>query len=608
MPLNPADYNNIVVSKDSLYNPFGADLNYLGRRLVEFGNRTYSEDLATFRVVTGLDGTLPAVGSLQGWFWNATLNYGRTSGTFTTGGSFRNSRVASAVGPSMLDARGNPVCVEKPGDLTTVVAGCTPLNLLGGPGSIAASQQDYLGFTGTSRAFDQLVTAGADFGGDLFPLAADRPVSLALGYEYRHQVGSQIADPIAAAGDSADFNFKSTSGGFYSNEAFAEISVPIITNMPGVEALEASAAARYVNYNTFGGNFTYKFGARYTPVRDLTVRGTYSTAFRAPSISELYLGNKETDPAATDPCADLNAVPAAAAQCRRFGVTGNGSGDTGLQELTRTGGNPKLQPETAKTFTAGLVFQPQMVRNLTFTLDYFNIRVDDAIGITGTANILNGCYIGGVDQYCSLIVRNNAGLIQYVDDFYANIGRIRTGGVDFAVRYMLPTEVGRFAFGFDGSYLAFYDITLKLKSGDLKIQGRDTYDAGSYGALPKFKATAGFDWSLAGLLAGVTGRYVSSFNECSNPYDPSTAAGGICDLGNGKTNPFRRRVQSYYQIDLHAGYSLTSSFGKTSLYAGIINALDKAPPYIYSAALANSDPSTYDYIGRYVYGRIQHRF
>src|SRR5882724_10535714 len=577
MPLNPNDYNNNIVSKSSLYNPFGTDLDFPGRRLVEFGNRTYAEDLATFRVVTGLDGTLPAVtGPLQGWFWNATLSYGRTSGTFTTGGSFRNSRVASAVGPSMFDAKGNPVCVDKPGDLSTIVAGCTPLNLVGGPGSIASSQQDYLGFTGTSRAYDQLTTVGADLGGDLFQLAADRPLSLALGYEYRHQLGSQIADPIAASGDSADFNFKSTSGGFYSNEGYAELSVPIFSNMPGIEALEASAAGRYVNYNTFGDKFTYKLGARYTPVRDLTVRGTYSTAFRAPSIS----------------------------------------GDPGLQELTRTGGNPNLRPETAKTFTAGLVIQPQMVRNLTFTVDYFNIRVDDAIGVTGTANILNGCYAGGVDEYCGLVVRNNVSKIAYVNDFYANIGTIRTGGIDFAIRYMLPTDVGRFAFGFDGSWLAFYNITLKLKSGDAKIQGKDTYDAGLYGALPQFKATSGLDWSLGGFLAGLTGRYVSSFNECSNPFDPTTAAGGICEIvnvtpANGTTvspNPLKRRVSSFYQLDVHAGYTLTSTIGKTTLYAGILNLTDKVPPYIYSAALANSDPSTYDYVGRYFYGRIQHRF
>ena len=67
-------------------------------------------------------------------------------------------------------------------------------------------------------------------------------------------------------------------------------------------------------------------------------------------------------------------------------------------------------------------------------------------------------------------------------------------------------------------------------------------------------------------------------------------------------------MHSYYQLDVHAGYTLTSTLGRTTLFAGVINVTDKAPPYIYSAALANSDPSTYDYIGRYVYGRIQHRF
>ncbi|TMB13918.1 MAG: TonB-dependent receptor, partial [Deltaproteobacteria bacterium] len=622
MPLNPGDYANIVYSKDSVYNPFGTDLSFLGRRLVEFGNRTYAEDLSTFRVVTGIDGTLSSdFGPAQGWFWNAAVNYGRTSGTFTTGGAFRNSRVQSATGPSIKDTNGNPVCVQTAGQIGTEIAGCTPLNLLGGPGTILSSQQDYLAFSGTSRAYDQLFTVGADLSGELFPLLAERPLALALGYEFRHQLGSQIADPIAAAGDSADFNFKSTSGGFHTNEAYAELSVPILANMPGVEALEASIAGRYVNYSTFGDKFTYKFGARYTPIRDLTVRGTYSTAFRAPAISELYLGNKETDPAAIDPCANLKTVQGGltgpvAARCIAGGVTGTGSGDTGLQELTRTGGTSTLQPETAKAFTAGLVFQPQAVRNLSFTLDYFNVIVDDAIGLTGTANILFGCYIGGVSEYCDRIVRNASGGIQYVNDFYANLGRIRTGGIDFAARYALPTDVGRFAFGFDGSYLAFYNIRLRLKTGDVVIPGKDNYDAGSFGALPAFKATTGLDWSLGGFIAGLTGRYVSSFNECSNPSDPTTAFGGICsvisvDPVNGTSvsaNPLRRRVHSYYQLDVHAGYTFTSTVGKTSLFAGIMNLTDKVPPYIYSAALANSDPSTYDYIGRYVYGRIQHRF
>jgi iron complex outermembrane recepter protein len=246
------------------------------------------------------------------------------------------------------------------------------------------------------------------------------------------------------------------------------------------------------------------------------------------------------------------------------------------------------------------------------TVDYFHITVDDAIGVTGTANILNGCYVNGIDDYCNQIVRNNAGRIQFVNDFYTNVGQTKTAGIDFSVRYALPTEVGRFSFGFDGSWLAFYDVTTHVKGGDVTINAKDTYDAGSYGALPPFKATSGLDWYLGGAQVGLLAHYVSSFDECSSPFDQTTAQGGICGLGNnnplGPTNPFRRRVSHFFQLDMHAGYTLPNTLGRTSFFFGINNLFDEAPPYIYSAALANSDPSTYDYVGRYVYGRIQHRF
>ncbi len=615
MPLNPADYNNLFVSKDNVYNPFGVDLNYLGRRLVEFGNRTYSEELGTFRVVTGLEGTLPKVmGPLQGWFWDAAMNYGKTSGTFTTGGSFRNSRVGNAVGPSALNAAGRPVCVTTPGDLSTTIAGCAPINLIGGPnnGSIDPSQIGYLGYTGTSRAFDALFSVGANVGGDLFTIAADRPVSLALGYEFRRQSGSQVADPIVASGDSADFNFQSTQGYFNSNEAYAELSVPLLANVTGVKDLEASVAARYVNYNTFGSNFTYKFGARYTPIPDFTIRGTFSTAFRAPSISELYLGATENDPSATDPCANLTgASQKLIDQCHATGVKGNGSGDTGVQELTRNGGNPNLKAETAKSYSVGIVLTPTMVKGLSVTVDYFNISIENAVGTIGAPNILQGCYANFNQDYCALIVRNNAGAIQYLSDVNQNIGKKTTAGIDFAIKYTTPQSAfGRFGFSFDANWLAYLDNTLNLATGTQTIHGKGNYDLG---ALPAFKANAGVEWGFERFSAGLIGRFIGSFKECSSPGDPTTAAGGLCNIYNpvtGQTdfNPNSRDVGAYVQLDLHAGYSILSGAGKTSFFVGVSNLTDKQPPYIYSAALANSDPSTYDYLGRYVYGRVQHKF
>jgi outer membrane receptor protein involved in Fe transport len=602
MPLNPADYNNLFVSKDNVYNPFGTDLNFLGRRLVEFGDRTYSEDLGTFRVVTGIEGTFPdAFGPMQGWLWDASMNYGKTSGTFTTGGSFRNSLVGQAVGPSMT-INGTPSCVSQAGNAASVIPGCSPLNLLGGPGSIDPSQQNFLGFTGTSRAFDALYTIDVNTSGELVKLAADVPASLALGYEFRRQSGAQIADPIVNSGDSADFNFKSTNGYFIANEAYGELSVPIISNMEGIEALEVDVAGRYVNYSTFGGNFTYKVGGRYTPIRDVTLRGTYSTAFRAPNISELYLGATENDPSATDPCADLSKVSAAtAAQCRKTGVTGSGSGDNGLQELTRNGGNPNLKAETAKAYTLGIVFTPRLIPGLSLTVDYYSITIDNAIGTIGASNILQGCYQNLNDQYCSLIVRNNAGTIQYISDVNQNIAQKSTAGIDFSVRYAVPTSIGRFAFAFDGNWLDHFDSTLNLATGTTTIHGKGIYDLG---VNPAIKATSTIDYANGGFFTGVLGRYVGAFTECSNPSDPTTAAGGLCTGGTG----YNRQVPSYFVTDVHAGYSFKTSYGRTSFFAGISNLFDVNPPYIYSAALANSDPTAYDYLGRFVYGRITHQF
>jgi outer membrane receptor protein involved in Fe transport len=622
MPLNPGDYN-ITFSKDNMYNPLGVDLPFVGRRLVEFGRREYRQDLNTFRVVGGVDGTLPDdLGPLRGWYWDASVNYGRTSGTFFTSGALRNSKVADAVGPSML-VNGVPTCVRTPGDPKTAIPGCTPINLLHvdvpgvpGGGSIDAAQIAGLAFDGTSRAYDGLFSIDLTTTGELFPLMADRPVSLALGYEFRRQSGSQIADPIAAAGDSADFNFQSTSGQFSVHEGFAELSIPILSNMPGVRDLEASVAGRAVNYSTFGGKFTYKFGARYSPVRDLTLRGTYSTAFRAPTISELFLGQGETAPVATDPCAfGAGADPVLVAQCRATGVPASGSGDTGNQQLAHVGGNSQLQPETAKVFTAGFVLQPRMLRDFSITLDYYNVAVDNLIGTIGVAAILAGCYPGSAgaqyQPYCDRITRSSAGRILFVNDLNANVGELRTDGLDLAVRYAIPTEFGRFGLLFDGTWLHKFDRTLNLATGPQVLHAKGNYDLGGLpasfgGPLPEYKFNLGATWGFAGFSAGAILRYVGTFDECSTPPPDLTSAGGLCNT----TSPgvVSRQVPHNTTVDLNASYALANPVGRTVFTLGVNNVFDQAPQFIYSAPLANSDPGIYDFVGRFVYGRVQHRF
>jgi outer membrane receptor protein involved in Fe transport len=616
MPLNPGDYS-LTYSKDSIYNPFGVDLGFAGRRLVEFGHREYREELGTFRVVTGVDGTLSEdFGPLRGWYWDASLNYGRTTGTFTTAGALRNSRVADAVGPSFKLPSGRPVCGNRGPDGVAgtaddvIIAGCVPINLLGGAnnGTLTSDQIAGLAFEGTSRAYDALFAVAANATGELFKLSSDRPVSLAVGYEFRRQSGAQVADPIAAAGDSADFNFTSTQGSFKANEAYAELSLPLLANAPGVRDLEASVAGRFVNYTTFGSNFTYKLGARYRPIDDLTVRGTFSTAFRAPTINELYLGNGETAPTVRDPC-NFNAgtvTPELKAQCVAHGAPAGGSGDSGNQELAHVGGNSSLKAETARIFTAGVVLQPRVIRDLSVTVDYYSMWIDDPVGTTGLPAILRGCYPGpggtSYEPYCNLITRSSGGTILFVTDLNKNLSQIRTSGVDFAVRYALPTEVGRFGLAFDGNWLVKFDRDQDVGP---TIHGKGNYDLG---ALPALKFNVGANWRLGGLSAGAIARYVGSFKECS-AFDSDSghflSVGGLCWLDPSAP---ARQTGHNWTVDLNASYVLRSPAGRTVLMAGMNNVFDQSPQYVFAAPLANSDPTIYDYVGRFVYGRVQHTF
>jgi len=603
MPLYPSDYG-ISVSRDSLYNPFGTDLPFVGRRLVEFGRREYSQDLNTFRVVTGVQGGLSdEAGPLAGFGWDASLNYGRTSGSFESAGAIRNSRVADAVGPSMLDGDGNPVCVRTAGDLSTTIPGCVPLDLFGGPGSIQPSQIDGLGYTGTSRAYDAMVAVQANLSGELGTLRGDRPVGLAVGYEYRDERGAQIADPIAAAGDSADANFKSTEGGYQVNEAYLELSIPILSGLPGVQDLEIDLAGRYVHYDTFGGNFSYKAGLRYMPVRDVTLRGTVSTAFRAPSIQELYLGNSQGFPSASDPCADLSgATPAFRDQCVATGVPVTGSGDQRNQIISILGGNPTLEPETANIFTAGVVLEPRVVPNFTATVDYYNIFVNRSIGTKGVPSTLAACYPtdGSAPdaEACDLIRRDANGRILDVVDTSQNLGWDHTAGLDVALRYLVPSGLGRFGFSLDGTWLSFFDR--KLADGTV-VHGAGNADLAM--SLPRVKANLGATWALAAWGAGVRARYVGSFEECAA--SDGTSAGGLCyasgDLGS-------RNVGDNVTVDAHLTWTHAGSTGTTSVLLGMNNVLDQKPPYVYSALLANSDPTLYDYVGRYYYTRLQYAF
>jgi len=593
----------VTVSKDSYYNPFGRDFTQVTRRLVEFGPRRQSQTADTFRVVGGLNGQLPF-----GWSWDAALIYGRTDWANVNSGNVWQTRLQNAVGPSFLDPKTNTVTCGTAA--APIGGGCVPMNLFGGAGSIAPGAVKYLGITTVSSVTNELTSVQLNSAGELpVTLFADRPLALAVGYEYRFEEGSDTPDAITAGGEDSNGTRVATGGHFFTNEVYAELSIPIINHLPWVENLEGTASARIFHYNTFGTDWTYKFGGRYTPVPDVTFRGTYSTAYRAPNVADLFTGTFDNFPTVSDPCSNLsNASASLKSACAAAGVPAGGSGQTDTQLRVTNGGNAKLTPETAKTYTVGVVIEPSMVKNLSFTVDYYHIDISNAIATQGAPFILNSCYPSAGTpnpSACALVERDAQHFITRITDLNTNIGGTNTAGFDITARYSIPTEsFGRFGLGFDGNFLRYFDV---IQPDGTVIHGRGTWDIGQLnngiqGVYPTFKGLASASWGLGGFGAGGTVHYTGNIKQCAAA--DGTSTGGVC-----YNNPLHmeRDVGSYATFDFFGSYNFKTVAGTTSVSVGVNNLFDAAPRTIYGALEPNSDPTAYDFMGRFVYIRLGQR-
>jgi len=598
------DLENVTVSANNIYNPFGRDFAAVRRRLLEFGPRKQRQDITTFRTVVGVDGTLPDIaGPLKGWFWDASFNYGRTSGVTQLQGNLFLPNLQAAVGPSFRDATGTPRC-GTPGN---VIAGCVPLDLFhgGDPPTITPDQIANLTFTGTGRQINQMVEAQANISGELFKLLADRPVGIAFGYAYRILSGASIRDPVTVLGLTSGNKGTDTAGHYYLNEGYGELSIPIVSGMPFAESVEATAALRVFDYSNFGSDVTYKFGGLWRIIPDFTIRGTYSTGFRAPSINQLFLGQSDAFPNVTDPCR----VPAgrAPANCVAQGVAGNG--DTATQLRAKVGGNADLKAETAKIYTGGVVIEPSMVKGLSVTADYYNIEINQTITTLGAGTILSSCYPADPNvtpNFCNLITRDPlTNFVTNITNTNINAGQLSTDGIDLSVRYAIPTEFGRFGAVWDATWL--HKFNQVLPTGQL-VKARGTYDITNFGTgggvRPAWKFIAGANYGIGGFTVGLIAHFVGSFHECGT--GGNYIGGSLCY----QDPTDKRRVGSFHSEDITVQYSLFTQFGKTTIGAGVNNVLDHPPPLIYNGFTNNTDPTAYPdgVLGRFIYGRVSHSF
>jgi outer membrane receptor protein involved in Fe transport len=597
--------DGVVLSASNQFNPFGIDLIDVYGRLMSLGNRTFTQDIDTLRLVVGLDGRLPAsFGPLRDWSWEGSLAIGRTQGTELKQGYTRISALRAALGPSHnFGTTANPDwgCGPGPGPEDRIV-GCTPMNIFGpSAGPASSAERAFLTYDGVARGTNQLTSLQLNTTGELFRLLGPRPASLAAGYEYRKVSGTYIPDAISAIGDaSTDGRTDQTRGSQDVHEAFAELSLPVVEGLPLAEVLEFQLAARTFRYSGFGADWLWKVGGRWKPIQDVTVRGTYSTAYRAPSIFELYYGARSGNGDVSDPCAGIDELGNPRAVSPWCGAAA-GNGLQPQLAARENHGNPALRPELAHIFTAGLVLEPRFVSGLSVAVDVYGVAIDQVIQSSGDP--VAACYPISPDQpprFCENVRRDPiTQAITWLLWTPVNYGTEKMAGLDLSARYALPTGLGRFGFSADATWLHHYDL-VQADGSVLHVKGN--YDLGAMGAAgiyPAWKFNAGASWKWQGLSAGADVRYIGSLRECADVN--GNFPGAFCSFDHA----YERRISPSAAVDARVGYSLQSSAGKTDLLVGVRNLFDTSPPRVY-ASWFPSDPG-YDFIGRYVYVRVAHR-
>jgi hypothetical protein len=216
--------------------------------------------------------------------------------------------------------------------------------------------------------------------------------------------------------------------------------------------------------------------------------------------------------------------------------TGNGA----PQQRFKNGGNPALEPETAKIATVGAVFEP--LKGLAFTADYWNIHIDNAITAVPPQTVFSNCYEGGLQNFCGAITRDPIShTIQTVFDLEQNVGSVQTSGMDFGASYFSKLAFGVVRAGVEAQYLFKYDIDTggfdpnpNAKPGQtLVLHGRGYYDLG---VLPTLRANIfGVYQHPSGFGVGLNIRYIGDYKECdSDNCQPTPEAARCWRLRDGR--------------------------------------------------------------------------
>ncbi|HEY2678756.1 MAG TPA: TonB-dependent receptor [Steroidobacteraceae bacterium] len=580
--------DTITVAANNPYNPFGITLDpatnfgWVTRRPLEVAPRVFTQDVDTYYFNIGLNGTLHFGDGLN-WDINYANSDNKASQKFT--GGYNIGKVAIALG----DVN---VCNATPG--------CVPLDLFGGQGRpMTPAMINYIEATQIDSSDQQLQVFSGNITGNMFRIQ-DRAAGFAAGIEHRKYAGQFEPDPLRQTGESQDSLAFPVSSSYDVTEGYAEFNFPLL------KTLDANAAVRYSDYSTFGSDTTYKLGARWQPIRDLAVRGTYSTGFRAPNLGELY-GLTQFGATLVDPCGPTSGtvLPQYVAGCTAQGVSVGHFTQANTQITTFTGGNPDLQPEKSKSYTVGVVYdagwaQNSITHRLSLETTYYHHKITGAIQAADLQSLLNNCLAsGGVDPViCAPFTRMPGGNLNPPKNFLQNFGDVETGGADIKLNWAgEPQPWGQLTAAVQATVVTSYKAVDDYGNVSQQAVGIEV----SNSAIPKWRANAQLGWNLQSWTVSWIFRYIDSVNEaCANA--TITAVPGC---SNGETY---HKLDSVLYNDINVLYTDAFSLKGLELSAGVNNLFGVDPPVCYTCTLNGYDAGTYDLPGAFWNVRFKYKF
>ncbi len=521
--------------------------------------RTADNTSDTQRAVVGLKGNFGKT-----WTWDAYYQYGENV-LETNQYNDTNLNPFLLAADAVRNASGQIVCRST---LTSPTNGCVPINIIGNPAAPSAAALAYIEGTEIAHTHSTQDVFEAKISGEPFSTWAG-PVGVGAGIGYRKDTISRFVDPVSIApnpltgqptGAWISGNQLPFSGENAVKEIFGETLIPLLKDAPLAHSLDLNGAIRYTNYDLSGGVTTWKIGGSWQPVEDLRFRATRSRDIRAPTLTELFIPGVTSAATVTD----RGLTPPA----------------TYLPQTVSLG-NPNLTPEHGDTWTAGVVYQPNWAREWTFSLDYFDIKIEDAIVQSSAQIVVDQC-LAGATAFCADIDRDPVThRITQIRARFANLASLKTHGWDVEVGYSKDLSDlnrswdGRVDLRLVGTYQPAY---LSKPPGGIE------QNLAGGGNQPDKRAVFTGIYTRGPLTLGLQTQWIGS-----QKIDPTLSDVDLAD----------NKYKAYWYTDLSARYRFEAAGGHYEVFGVIQNLFQPDPPLNISGFSSLSyNGAVYDGLGR----------